>query len=95
MYGMSNAPQSSTGLLASGQPSGILLSAGQKQDNLLRYLFSPAPVLHREWGYDDVSSIEACSQGLGSLWEEQHGAVWAEQPTGAHLSVMSHEAMTE
>ncbi|BEI79573.1 hypothetical protein CcaverHIS002_0101020 [Cutaneotrichosporon cavernicola] len=58
-----------------------------QQADLLRYLFSPTPVLHNDWRYSDVAALEQARAKACDLWEEQSGAVWDETPSAAHLSL--------
>lgn len=57
------------------------------QADMLRYLFSPTPVLHHDWRYSDVSALNQARSKACDLWEEQGGAVWDEAPSAAHLSL--------
>lgn len=54
---------------------------------MLRYLFCPTPVLHHDWRYSDVGTIENARGGACDLWEEQGGLIWDEAPTNAHLAL--------
>ncbi|ORX33743.1 hypothetical protein BD324DRAFT_638421 [Kockovaella imperatae] len=59
----------------------------ERRDNLLRYLFSPTPITHYDFGYTDISSVEQCASGTSDLWEEDGGRLWAEAPSQAHSNV--------
>jgi len=59
----------------------------EKQVNLFRFLLSPKPVLHHDFGYSDVSSIELCQTGHSDLWEEQGGDIWKQEATEAHTDL--------
>lgn len=65
-----------------------------KQNDLLRYLFSPEPVLDLQYGYNDLSSMRQCEMGESDLWEEMGGKVWTEAP-GATIASLDQDAMTE
>ncbi|KLT46287.1 hypothetical protein CC85DRAFT_59374 [Cutaneotrichosporon oleaginosum] len=62
-------------------------NGGNLQADLLRYLFSPTPVLHHDWRYSDAASLEQARLKACDLWEEQNGAVWEETPSAAHLGL--------
>ena len=66
----------------------------ERQANLIKYLFSPTPVMHHDFGYSDISSVEQCQAGLADLWEEQGGDVWVEPPTEMH-AIMTVPQMSE
>jgi hypothetical protein len=70
------------------QPTSLPLKrdAAALQTDMLRYLFSPVPVLHQEWRYSDVWCMEQTRAGACDIWEEAGGRVWEEAPSAAHLS---------
>ncbi|OXB38805.1 hypothetical protein J007_01408 [Cryptococcus neoformans] len=68
-----------------------LLTPGEQQHDLIRYLLSPYPVLTSVLGYSDVASIESCKRGESDLWEEMGGKVWEEGPSEAHKSLAADE----
>lgn len=61
--------------------------AGALQADLLRYLFSPTPVMHHEWRYSDVSAVELARAGACDMSDEDGGAIWDAPGTAAHLSL--------
>ncbi|OXG21701.1 hypothetical protein C366_01384 [Cryptococcus neoformans Tu401-1] len=68
-----------------------LLTPGEQQHDLIRYLLSPYPILTSVLGYSDVASIESCKRGESDLWEEMGGKVWEEGPSEAHKSLAADE----
>ena len=62
-------------------------SASEKQQNLLRFLFSPEAVEDLQYGYNDIADIELCAAGDSDLWESQDGKVYREAPSEAHMSI--------
>ncbi|WVF71971.1 hypothetical protein IAT40_006781 [Kwoniella sp. CBS 6097] len=73
---------------------GSHLSPGERQQNLLRYLFAPYPVTTMIYEYTDLSSIKCCKEGNDDLFEEDKGRIWAEQPSESH-SALDDEAMRD
>lgn len=75
-------------------PLSLSSSSSAKQNDLIRYLFAPNPVLDLRYGYNDTASIRQCEIGESDLWEEMGGDVWTEAPSSAHLA-MDQEAINE
>ncbi|OCF45377.1 hypothetical protein I317_00622 [Kwoniella heveanensis CBS 569] len=69
-------------------------TAGERQHNLLQYLFATHPVTTMMYDYTDLSSIRCCREGNDDLFEEDKGRIWAEEPSEAH-SALDDEAISD